>query len=121
MAEARTIIQTKTAGWFLNPETGKKTRKQDGDQILTEKEWNDLQKEVKATEATEVKEAVVLSTGKIAHGPTVTIKCSNFKECGNERTIMKQDAFQVKHCVDCQKVERNRRRRERRKAKNKSK
>lgn len=115
MAEARTIIQTKTAGWFLNPETGKKTRKQDGDQILTEKEWNDLQKEVKATEP------VILSTGKVAHGPTVTIKCANFEECGNERTIMKQDAFQVKHCVGCQKVERNRRRRERRKAKNKSK
>lgn len=45
---------------------------------------------------------------------TTTINCV---DCGKERIIKVQDAFQVKRCVDCQKKHRNRRRAERRREK----
>lgn len=113
----RTIIKTKTAGWYEDPATGKKTRKQDGDQILTKQEWEAANSEIKTTEK---KDYGVLSTGKVAHGPTCTIKCQHKEKgklCGTERVIQVQDKFQVKFCIDHQKEERNRLRRERRKAK----
>ena len=40
---------------------------------------------------------------------TTTISCV---DCGRDRIIKVQDAFQVKRCVECQKKHRNRRRRE---------
>jgi hypothetical protein len=40
---------------------------------------------------------------------TTTVKCM---DCGAERTIKVQDAFQVKRCVECQKEYRRRRRAE---------
>lgn len=104
---ARTLIKTKTAGWFIEPGSDKKVRKQPGDTILTEAEFA-----AKAVNAE--KKAVKLSSGKIAHGPTVTIKCV---DCKTERTIMKQDEFQVTRCLDCQKDHRNKLRREKRAAK----
>lgn len=50
-------------------------------------------------------EKVELSTGKVALGKTVTIKCQwkdpeTKKVCGKERKIKPQDVFQVKFCVD---------------------
>lgn len=45
---------------------------------------------------------------------TTTINC---KDCGKERVIKTQDAFQVVRCVECQKKHRNKRRAERRREK----
>jgi adenine-specific DNA methylase len=113
----RTIIKTKTAGWFFNPETGKNTRKQDGDKIVTADEWNDMQVEAKDEQS---QEKVILSSGKVAHGPTTTINCKA-KGCDATRVIQVQDKFQVKFCIEHQREERNRLRRERRAAKAKAK
>lgn len=46
--------------------------------------------------------AAVITTndGKVLHGKTTTINCI---DCGAERIIKVQDAFQVKRCVTCQK------------------
>lgn len=41
-AEARIIVKTETAGWYEDPATGKKTRKQDGDRIMTSAEYAQL-------------------------------------------------------------------------------
>lgn len=41
-AEARIIVKTETAGWYEDPATGKKTRKQDGDRIMTSAEYSQL-------------------------------------------------------------------------------
>lgn len=53
-----------------------------------------------------------LPSGKIVKGTTMTINCM---DCGIERVIKVQDAFQVKRCVDCQKKFRNHKRYEKRK------
>lgn len=55
---------------------------------------------------------VILSSGKISTGKTVVITCI---DCGAERIIKIQDAFQVKRCVACQKKATNRKRYENRK------
>lgn len=52
-------------------------------------------------------EPVLLSTGKWAYGPTTTIHCI---DCGAERTIKIQDAFQVIRCAACQKKAQNKKR-----------
>ena len=55
------------------------------------------------------------ATGEEKRLPSTTvIKCV---DCGAERTIKVQDAFQVTRCVDCQKEHRRQRRSERRKEK----
>ena len=106
---ARTLIKTKTAGWFIEPGSDKKVRKQPGDTILTEAEFA-----AKAVNAE--KKAVKLSSGKIAHGPTTTITCVE-PGCTEKRVIMKQDEFQATRCLDHQKDHRNKLRRDKRAAK----
>lgn len=56
----------------------------------------------------------MLSSGIMVRGKTVTIKCC---DCGAERIIKPQDAFQVKRCVDCQKKYRRKKQAENRKKK----
>lgn len=51
---------------------------------------------------------VGLSSGKMVTGKTVTIECI---DCGAERVIKVQDAFQVVRCTECQKKYRNMKRR----------
>lgn len=52
-------------------------------------------------------EPTMLSTGKWAYGPTTTINCC---DCGKERVIKIQDAFQVIRCAACQKKAQNKKR-----------
>lgn len=59
---------------------------------------------------------VLLSSGKWAYGPTTTITCI---DCGAERTIKIQDAFQVTRCIPCQKRAQNAKRNAKMKAKGK--
>lgn len=90
---ARTIIKTETAGWFEDPATGKKTRKQDGDNIVTRAEYEqtllDADPAQKAADnggqATEAKpapapatdaEQVELTSGKSTTGKVLKIKCA---------------------------------------------
>lgn len=40
--EARTIIKTETPGWYEDPATGKKTRKSDGDRVMTRAEYDQM-------------------------------------------------------------------------------
>lgn len=92
----RTIIKTDTAGWFEDPTTGKKTRKQDGDRVMTRAEYEQHvldqdpaqaqpeqqeQPEAKADTnggkaATPPAEEVELTTGKTATGKTLVIQCA---------------------------------------------
>lgn len=58
---------------------------------------------------------VLLSTGKWAVGPTTTILC---QDCGAERIIKIQDAFQVTRCAACQKKAQNKKRAAKKKARN---
>ena len=50
---------------------------------------------------------VLLSSGKWHVGPTTIINC---EDCGKERMIAIQDAFQVTRCVECQKKAQNKKR-----------
>ena len=61
---------------------------------------------------------VLLSSGKWAFGPVTTITCS---ECGAERVIKIQDAFQVTRCVTCQKKYQKARRNQKMKEANRAK
>ena len=79
----------------------------------------EVQAPVEETKVPEVKEApvpVLLSTGKWAYGPTTTIQC---EDCGAERIIKIQDAFQVTRCAACQKKAQNKKRNAKMSAKNK--
>lgn len=133
-------------GWYTCQITGKKIRGQKARAILAEQEklmdWviDQIEQEqiedAKAEEAkqqvemenylAEIQIAEQIEKGKIterlaahiqtASRPmkTTTINCV---DCGKERVIKVQDAFQVKRCVSCQKKYRNRRRAERRREK----
>jgi hypothetical protein len=104
----RTIIRTETPGWFLDPETGKKTRENKGvDRVVSQAEWDE--QVAKAAGQDGHGRTTVLDTGKFTHGPTTTINCI---ECGAERVVQVQDAKQVKRCVFHQKEHRKRLRRE---------
>lgn len=88
----RTLIKTGTPGWFLDPDTGKNARKKDGDKIVTHAQfYKAAGGKVKTT---------IAPTGKVLKGETTTIKCI---ECGKDRVIRPQDAFQVERCVEHQK------------------
>lgn len=92
----RTIIKTDTAGWFEDPTTGKKTRKKDGDVVMTGAEYAQTlldadpsktapaeqpeQPEAKAAtnggKAKDPQPEVTLTTGKVTTGATLTRKCA---------------------------------------------
>lgn len=101
----RTIIQTDTPGWFLDPATDKKTRKQDGDTVMTRAEYDQMlldnedkpaadvtdtpaeaPVEAPTTEATKPAsrkptakadaEVTALTSGKVAVGKTLKIRCA---------------------------------------------
>lgn len=111
---ARTIVQTNTPGWYLDPETGKKTRRNGDDRIVSQAEWEKIV--ARAGQPTQVVDVPVtaLPTGKVAVGKTTTITCI---DCGAERTVKVQDAFQVKRCVEDQEKHRKALQREKTKAK----
>ena len=133
-------------GWHTCQITGKKIRGQKAKAILAEQEelmeWVVEQIEQEQIEDAKMEEAeqqvemenqlaeiqIVeqIEKGKITERlvahiqtagrpmKTTTINC---EDCGKERVIKVQDAFQVKRCVECQKKHRNRRRAERRREK----
>lgn len=86
----RTIIKTDAAGWFEDPATGKKTRKKDGDVIMTGEQYAQTlldadpsktapveQPEDKAaTNGSNPQPQVTLTTGKVTTGATLTRKCA---------------------------------------------
>lgn len=80
----------------------------------------EAKKETKVKEAKPAPKPVTLSTGKVTTDPTIEITCAE-KGCTKKRVIKKQDAFQVKFCLEHQKENRNKLRRERRKKTAKSK
>ena len=133
-------------GWYTCQITGKKIRGQKAKAILAKQEelmeWvveqieQEQIEEAKAEEAeqqakmenylAEIQAAEQIEEGKmterlIAHIQTVSrpVKTTtiNCVDCGKERVIKVQDAFQVKRCVSCQKKYRNRRRAEHRREK----
>lgn len=61
-----------------------------------------------------VKETRELKKTREHKAKTTTIECV---DCGEERTIATQDAFQVKRCEDCQRKHRNKKRTERARSK----
>lgn len=79
---------------------------------------DEVQAEVETTvaEVTAAPVPVLLSSGKWAYGPTTTITC---EDCGAERIIKIQDAFQVTRCIHCQKKAQNAKRNAKMKAKGK--
>jgi hypothetical protein len=124
--EARPIIKTATSGWYLDPATGKKTRKQDGDRVFENDaafhsflsgentaataETNGAQESTARMreKAPEETETVISDTGKVLVGPLTTIKCQHpikdpetgrKRKCGAERTVKVQDAKQTTRCV----------------------
>lgn len=71
-AEARTIIKTDVAGWFDDPVSGKKTRKQDGDRVVTRAEYEQMLIDAEtAAEKTALqnKESTVATTETPAEAP----------------------------------------------------
>lgn len=103
---SRTLLKTDTPGWYVDPNNpDKKTRAKPEDKIVSRTEWEQAKQKVSKTV-----NAQVLDTGKLATGPTTTIKCV---DCGLPRVIKVQDAFQVKRCVEHQKAHRLAKRRER--------
>ncbi len=105
IAQPRTIIKTDVAGWFDDPVSGKKTRKQDGDQIVDRATYDQMlvdaetttlpikespvaTTETPATEPVDVAKPVkekpvkapapevTLTSGKVVSGTTVTIQCA---------------------------------------------
>jgi len=67
------------------------------------------------TEEAVAPEAWKTSTGKWAYGPSTVINCC---DCGKERRIKIQDAFQVIRCAECQKKAQNKKRAAKKKASN---
>ncbi len=113
----RIIVKTQTPGWFEDPETGKKTRKQDGDTIVdTKAEASALRMRNGEVDQPTTK----LDSGKLVIGKTVEITCCE-TGCKTKRRIKPQDKFQVKRCVFHQKEHTKKRRREKMKAKRKAK
>lgn len=122
-------------GWHTCQITGKKIRGQKAKAILAEQEklmeWVIEQIEQEQIEDAKAEEAEILIAEQIekdkiterlvAHiqtaGRPVKTTTINCEDCGKERVIKVQDAFQVKRCVECQKKHRNRRRAERRREK----
>lgn len=133
-------------GWYTCQITGKKIRGQKARAILAEQEelmeWvieQIEQEQIENAEAEEAKQQMEMENhqveiqiveqieeGKIteklvAHiqttGRPVKTTTINCVDCGKERVIKVQDAFQVKRCIECQKKHRNRRRAERRREK----
>lgn len=107
-------------------QTKKETELKKEDTIVKEQETK--QDDVVATEGAANAEAgavaeppkpepVMLSTGKWAVGPTTTIHCV---DCGAERIIKIQDAFQVTRCAACQKKAQNKKRAQKKKEKNRA-
>lgn len=131
-ATQRTIVET-SPGRFMDPDTKKRTSKQDGDKVVSKAEFEKAQGKAKAeTKATDKpktqdRKPVELSTGVMTTDEVITIKCKNASKkskpdaCVGERVIKKQDKFQVKFCVPCQKENRNELRRNRRAAQAKAK
>lgn len=77
---------------------------------LTCYRFENTEGKLRITETRELKASQV-------HKPkTVTVEC---QECGAERVVATQDAFQVKRCQDCQRKHRNHKRNERAKTKRK--
>lgn len=105
IAQPRTIIKTDVAGWFDDPVSGKKTRKQDGDQIVDRATYNKMLVDAESTPIHRIKESpvetidtlvaeqvdakpakekpvkapapeVTLTSGKVVSGTTVTIQCA---------------------------------------------
>jgi hypothetical protein len=113
---ARTIIET-SPGRFKDPDTNKRTSKQDGDVVVTAVEWERV---VKSSSKSNSEPEVVLSTGKVANGPTLEITCKE-KGCTEKRVIRRQDKFQVRYCLTHQREHRNELRRKRREALSKNK
>ena len=116
---ARTIIETKP-GYFKDPATNKRTKKEDGDKVVSAAEWEKANPASKAKAAKPAAKPTTLTTGKVTTSPTVEITCAE-KGCKEKRVIKKQDAFQVKYCIPHQKENRNKLRRDRRAAKAKAK
>lgn len=103
VVEKRTLVETATPGWFIDPNhPDKKTRKQPVDRIISQEAYE------KILDSTPL---VVADTGKALVGPTTVIRCV---DCGAERTVKVQDKFQVKRCVAHQKDHRNALRRQKR-------
>src|SRR5690606_8883836 len=129
-------------GWYTCQITGKKIRGQKAKAILAKQEelmeWvveQIEQEQVENAMAEEAKQQMemenylaenqiteqTIEEGKITKrlvvhiqtvGRPVKTTTINCVDCGKERVIKVQDAFQVKRCVDCQKKHRNRRRAE---------
>lgn len=87
MSEGRTIIKTSTAGWYEDPVTGKKTRKQDGDNVMSRAEYDQmvLDADPSRTDAPAAKPesngkpqapVAALPTGKVAVGETIDRRCA---------------------------------------------
>lgn len=124
---ARTIVETDTKGWYFDPETQKKTRKQDDDEVLTQEQFTSQMlgngsspastqsmqvdaaqhAEAKAQGNGEPETATVADTGKVLRGKTEIVRCKHkvknskgkLVNCGAERVVKVQDVFQVKRCV----------------------
>lgn len=114
----RTLVETGTPGWYEDPEIpGKKTRKKEGDKVLSRSESQKLGAKAISSRKSD-KSAVTqsLPTGKLTKHPTVEIKCV---DCGETRKVQVQDKHQVKRCITHQRQHRNKRRRERRLEKSK--
>lgn len=132
-------------GWHTCLITGKKIRGQKAKAILAKQEelmeWvveQIEQEQIENAKAEEAEQEFVESVGAeiqiaeqiekdkiterlVAHiqttGRPVKTTTINCVDCGKERVIKVQDAFQVKRCIECQKKHRNRRRAERRREK----
>ena len=99
----RTLVETETPGWFLDPATNKKARKRDGDAVIAQDEFDKLVS--KGTfEPGEGRTIFISETGRPLIGPTTTIQCV---DCGKTRVIKVQDKFQVERCAQHQKEHRN--------------
>lgn len=127
-------LEAGTKGWYTCIITGKKFRGAAAKEILAtmeevkeEIERNDNQEEYQAeeivtkedskmTERLQVHIAERVVNGKAKGIKLITINC---EDCGAEREIKVQDAFQVKRCKNCQKKHRNKLRNEKRKEKRK--
>lgn len=104
--QPRTLIETSTAGWYIDPNSGKKVRKRQVDKTISQSEYESIL----GTGPKDVK-IYVSDTGKALFGPTTTISCV---DCGASRVVKVQDAHQVTRCAQHQREHRNALRREKR-------
>ena len=88
----RTIIETPTPGWFLDPASGKKTRKQEGDRIMSQAEYDQALLDADPAKVTPPDPQEQVEPAKSEHNTEAVIERINANAEGDNTGTPAEDA-----------------------------